>query len=91
MKPVSSGEWVEVAERSLKAYSERTGTPVEEIDLSEALSSPDLEVVRDQPGVVLEAQLGLLYGRAEEAKDAFVRGVTALGMAVASSSTSWPS
>ena len=84
MKPVSSGEWVEVAERSLKAYSERTGTPVEEIDLSEALSSPDLEVVRDQPGVVLEAQLGLLYGRAEEAKDAFVRGVTALGIAAGS-------
>jgi hypothetical protein len=84
MKPVSSGEWVEVAQRSLVAYSERTGTPVEDIDLPTALSSSELEVVQDQPGIVLEAQLGLLYNKASEAKDAFVRGVTALGIAAGS-------
>lgn len=84
MKPVSSGEWVEVAQRSLVAYSERTGTPIEDIDLPAALSSSELEVVQEQPGIVLEAQLGLLYNKASEAKDAFVRGVEALGIAAGS-------
>ena len=70
---------MEVAQRSLVAYSERTGTAIEDIDLPAALSSSELEVVQEQPGIVLEAPLGLLYNKASEAKAALVRGGEAVG------------